>query len=100
MQAIPDSDKGFSVLQPGSSVATALSEGEAKNKHVVILEIMGDQWRTFKFPLRTVRPFAFDQARTPLMCSRDSHGNSCVIVWSLHLCYLGELIEGYYKVTA
>lgn len=65
MQAIADSDKGFSVLQPGSSVATALSEGEAKKKHVVILEILGDQWRTFKFPLRTVRPFAFDQVRSP-----------------------------------
>jgi double-strand break repair protein MRE11 len=61
VQAIADSDKGFSILQPGSSVATALSEGEAKKKHVIILEILGDQWRTFKFPLRTVRPFAFDQ---------------------------------------
>ncbi len=56
-----ESDKSFSILQPGSSVATALSEGEAKKKHVVILEILGEQWRTFKFPLRTVRPFTFDQ---------------------------------------
>ncbi|KAG7671414.1 hypothetical protein Ndes2526A_g02059 [Nannochloris sp. 'desiccata'] len=50
----------FSVLQPGSSVATALSEGESKRKHVVLLEIMGQNWRTIKFPLETVRPFAFD----------------------------------------
>lgn len=56
-----ESGKSFSILQPGSSVATALSEGEAKKKHVVILEVLGDQWRTFKFPLRTVRPFVFDQ---------------------------------------
>lgn len=35
----------FSVLQPGSSVATALSEGEAKRKHVVVLEIMGHHVR-------------------------------------------------------
>ena len=28
--------KQFSVLQPGSSVATALSEGESKKKHVVV----------------------------------------------------------------
>jgi hypothetical protein len=50
----------FSVLQPGSSVATALSEGESKRKHVVLLEIMDANWRTIKFPLETVRPFAFD----------------------------------------
>jgi double-strand break repair protein MRE11 len=50
----------FSVMQPGSSVATALSEGESKRKHVVLLEIMGNNWRTIKFPLETVRPFAFD----------------------------------------
>ena len=50
----------FSVMQPGSSVATALSEGESKRKHVVLLEIMGQNWRTVKFPLETVRPFAFD----------------------------------------
>ncbi len=49
----------FSVLQPGSSVATALSEGEAKRKHAVLLEVAGSQWRTVKYPLETVRPFAF-----------------------------------------
>jgi len=50
----------FSVMQPGSSVATALSEGESKRKHVVLLEVMGQSWRSSKFPLETVRPFAFD----------------------------------------
>jgi double-strand break repair protein MRE11 len=50
----------FSVMQPGSSVATALSEGESKRKHIVLVEIMGQSWRTIKFPLETVRPFAFD----------------------------------------
>ncbi|KAL4422894.1 hypothetical protein ABPG75_009091 [Micractinium tetrahymenae] len=49
----------FSVMQPGSSVATALSEGEAKRKHVVMVEIMGHQWRTVKHPLTSVRPFQF-----------------------------------------
>lgn len=29
----------FHVLQPGSSVATSLIEGEAKKKHVVMLEV-------------------------------------------------------------
>jgi hypothetical protein len=30
-----------------------------------VLEVLGDQWRTFKLPLHTVRPFIFDQARSP-----------------------------------
>ena len=123
----------FSILQPGSSVATALSEGEAKKKHIVVraarpwvfsmagqskppcarmhvmacevkeaaaarsssarwpggeahvcacggrsmlwwakgpvlaqvLEILGEQWRTFKVALQTVRPFQFDNVRLP-----------------------------------
>jgi len=46
-------------MQPGSSVATALSEGESKRKHVVLLEVQGMNWRTIKFPLETVRPFVF-----------------------------------------
>ena len=50
----------FSVLQPGSSVATALSEGESKKKHVFMLEMRGGKWRTVKIPLETVRPFVFD----------------------------------------
>lgn len=50
----------FSVLQPGSSVATALSDGESKKKHVFVLEIREKKWRTIKIPLETVRPFIFD----------------------------------------
>ncbi|KAK9868394.1 hypothetical protein WJX84_007759 [Apatococcus fuscideae] len=50
----------FSLVQPGSSVATALSEGESKKKHVIMLEICGDDWRSVKFPLDTVRPFMFE----------------------------------------
>ncbi len=50
----------FSVLQPGSSVATALSEGESRRKHVFMLEMKGGKWRTVKIPLETVRPFMFD----------------------------------------
>jgi hypothetical protein len=47
-------------MQPGSSVATALSEGESKKKHVFWLEIKEKRWRTIKLPLETVRPFVFD----------------------------------------
>lgn len=58
----------FSVMQPGSSVATALSEGESKRKHVVMLEVLGQNWRTVKIPLETVRPFVFD---TVTLAGRD-----------------------------
>ncbi len=56
-------DRGFTLCQPGSSVATALSEGEAKPKHVQLLEINGAAFRLIKFPLETVRPFIFESVR-------------------------------------
>ena len=52
-------DTNFHVVQPGSSVATALSEGESRPKHVLVLEILKEAWRTVKHPLNTVRPFFF-----------------------------------------
>lgn len=50
-------DGQYFVLQPGSSVATSLSGGEAVDKKVVIMEIQGDQYRTVPVPLYTTRPF-------------------------------------------
>ena len=50
----------YSILQPGSTVATALSMGESKPKHVFMLEIGGRKWRKVHFPLETVRPFVFE----------------------------------------
>lgn len=47
----------FYITQPGSSVATSLSEGESKRKHVGLLEINHDQFRLKPIILRTVRPF-------------------------------------------
>jgi double-strand break repair protein MRE11 len=49
----------FHVTQPGSSVATSLVAGEAKPKHVLLLEIKGNQYRPTKIPLGSVRPFEF-----------------------------------------
>lgn len=49
--------RGFTVCQPGSSVATSLSEGETRGKHVVILEVTGRAMHLVPVPLRTVRPF-------------------------------------------
>lgn len=65
LQLLQDNAKadGTQVLQPGSSVATALSEGESRPKHVQLLEVMGINFRLTKLPLQTVRPFVFEQVR-------------------------------------
>ena len=62
-QASTDGDAKFSVCQPGSSVATALSEGESQPKHCYLLEVMGDQYRLTAQALDTVRPFTFENVR-------------------------------------
>lgn len=41
-------------LQPGSTVATSLTEGEAAPKNAFWLQIRGDQFRTEPLPLRCV----------------------------------------------
>ncbi|KAJ1502252.1 Double-strand break repair protein mre11a, partial [Coelomomyces lativittatus] len=46
----------FHVLQPGSSVATSICEGESVPKHVVLLEIQGTSFISTPLPLKTVRP--------------------------------------------
>ncbi len=51
----------FDILQPGSSVATSLSEGEAKKKHVFIVHVLDQTYRVVKQELQTVRPFRFEQ---------------------------------------
>uniref|UniRef100_A0A803T602 Double-strand break repair protein MRE11 n=1 Tax=Anolis carolinensis TaxID=28377 RepID=A0A803T602_ANOCA len=47
----------FYVSQPGSSVVTSLSPGEAVKKHVGLLRIKGKKMNLQKIPLQTVRPF-------------------------------------------
>ncbi|XP_075241781.1 uncharacterized protein LOC142336755 [Convolutriloba macropyga] len=49
----------FYVLQPGSSVATSLSPGEAAPKNSWLVHIRGDKFKADKVPLETVRPFVF-----------------------------------------
>ena len=60
------------MLQPGSSVATALTAGEAARKHAWLLELMSDeqggvQYRTLKLPLNSVRPFVYEAVRRPAL---------------------------------
>ncbi|XP_033833062.1 double-strand break repair protein MRE11 isoform X2 [Periophthalmus magnuspinnatus] len=47
----------FYVTQPGSSVATSLSPGEATKKHIGLLRVNGRQMNMKKLPLKTVRQF-------------------------------------------
>lgn len=44
----------------GSSIATSLCDGEAKPKHVGILSISKKRFKLKPLPLKTVRPFVFD----------------------------------------
>ena len=53
--------RDFHVTQPGSSVATSLSEGEARTKHVGILRITNRNYTLTKVRLKTVRPFIMDE---------------------------------------
>ncbi|XP_072332518.1 double-strand break repair protein MRE11 [Scyliorhinus torazame] len=47
----------FYVSQPGSSVVTSLSPGEAVKKHVGLLRIKGKKMNMRKIPLKTIRQF-------------------------------------------
>lgn len=50
----------FFVCQPGSSVATSLSDGESRQKHCGILKIHKKNFVIEPIILETVRPFVFD----------------------------------------
>lgn len=47
------------VVQPGSTVATSLSDGESKPKHAILLEIRCGKLKHRPIPLYTVRKFKF-----------------------------------------
>lgn len=51
----------FRITQPGSSVATSLTAGESRRKHVGLLEIKGQQFRMNTIPLSSVRSFALGE---------------------------------------
>ncbi|EDV26195.1 uncharacterized protein TRIADDRAFT_24372, partial [Trichoplax adhaerens] len=61
----------FFVCQPGSTVATSLTEGEAKRKHVAILKVFNKTFKVEEIPLNTVRPFYIDE-----LCLQET-GISC-----------------------
>jgi len=53
--------KNFYVTQPGSTVATSLSEGETREKHCAVVTIFKDNFQIKKIPLDTVRQFYMDE---------------------------------------
>ncbi|AET40632.1 MRX complex nuclease subunit Ecym_6250 [Eremothecium cymbalariae DBVPG len=75
---VHNSAKGFDVLQPGSSVATALCSGESRDKFVFILELkQGQSPKLVPIPLATVRPFLMDDitlAAIPGLKPHDKEG--------------------------
>ncbi|KAK6542803.1 meiotic recombination, variant 2 [Orbilia ellipsospora] len=50
-------EMNFSVVQPGSSVATSLCHGESVAKHVGILSVKGKEFNIEPIRLKSVRPF-------------------------------------------
>lgn len=87
--------KTFFVSQPGSSVATSLSEGESIEKHIALLYVCDTQFKCEPIKLQTVRPFVFKSINLqdyddeldldggdvkPKVCSFFSLKNVCVCV--------------------
>lgn len=74
-ECIPSAEEsvecGFHILQTGSSVQTSLTASEQVPKHVFLLEIMGDKFRTTPIPLLAVRPLMMDEVVLPISSSPD-----------------------------
>uniref|UniRef100_A0A3Q3WFJ2 Double-strand break repair protein n=1 Tax=Mola mola TaxID=94237 RepID=A0A3Q3WFJ2_MOLML len=81
----------FYVTQPGSSVATSLSPGEATKKHVGLLRVKGRKMNLEKIPLKTVRQFFIQDVVTshPVL-SHLSCLFFCAVCLSLEASYPPE----------
>ena len=60
-EPVYNSEVGFHIYQPGSSVATSLIQAESKPKHIGLCEINRDKFRINPIKLETVRPFFYEQ---------------------------------------
>jgi double-strand break repair protein MRE11 len=60
-EPIYNSEMGFHVYQPGSSVVTSLIQAESKSKSIGLLEVHLDKFRIIPLKLETVRPFIYQQ---------------------------------------
>jgi double-strand break repair protein MRE11 len=64
----------FSIVQPGSSVATSLTEGESRRKQIGLLEIKGQQFCLIPITLTNVCGFAVGNVSLGNV-ARDQGGN-------------------------
>lgn len=55
----PNPKMGFSTIQPGSTVQTSLCQAESKDKHCVLLTVVGDSWSCATLPMQSTRKFVF-----------------------------------------
>ncbi|RPB06038.1 DNA repair exonuclease [Choiromyces venosus 120613-1] len=89
-------EMGFHVIQPGSSVATSLCEGEAVTKHAGILSITGRDFELEKIRLKTVRPFVMKEivlAEEPQMKNVWKKNTNRTAVTSFLCSTVEDLIE-------
>lgn len=54
-------NKGYLIYQPGSTLATSLTEGESKIKHMFLLEIKQLAFKMTPIPIKNTRPILFQQ---------------------------------------
>lgn len=85
----------FFVSQPGSSVATSLSEGESLPKHCGILQIYKKDFKMTVEKLQTVRPFVFKSIELAeyLEEYKLDEGNAIEKVTELAKEIIAEMIE-------
>ncbi|KAI8320589.1 DNA repair exonuclease [Martensiomyces pterosporus] len=77
--------QSFYVSQPGSSVATALSSGEAVEKHVAVLRINQRNFKLEKVRLKNVRPFIIEDVVLSQVASLSPQSTEDEIVEYLRL---------------
>lgn len=87
---IRNAEQDFYVCQPGSSVATSLSPGEAVQKHVGILSVRDREWKMEKIALRTVRPFVIRDVELMKVGHLDPKSAK---IKSLVIEYLSQQVE-------
>ncbi|KAG9298922.1 hypothetical protein G9A89_015944 [Geosiphon pyriformis] len=88
-----NSEQGFYITQPGSSVATSLVDGEAKPKHVAILRVKGKDYKLEKIRLQSVRPFVVDEVDLSSISQSDLILNDSKKVQKYLTNKVNDLIE-------
>jgi double-strand break repair protein MRE11 len=83
----------YIITQPGSSVATSLSQGEAAEKFVGLVDIKGQRYRMKPVKLHHVRPFKIRDVRLkdfldPEEAAMDQDAIEKVLADVVRVCFL------------